>query len=248
MALGFVFLDRRGFVVGGSRGRADRLPEGRFAVPDPDDGSRLTFWRVESTNRDGSRKELRPWPPDVRWAPWRPDYPEGLDAGQRREWSQRWYDEVYFGWKEQVIEAIAADPQGAADEFARSAPDADLPSPVKKRPRQQVRRPRPVSAKQRQIAAERLMVEALRRVGMSERDIAAELLLPKTTVHRRLVGEQVVDGVALLMAEVRVASLVQQVTDLARQASPEDVPALRERVEQIQQLQARIADRSAGVR
>jgi hypothetical protein len=219
---------------------AHHLPEGRFAVPDPDDPGRMTYWRVESITVSGSKKELRPWPADVRWAPLRPPYPPDLDKEQRRQWSQDWYDDVYFGWKDAVIAAIAADPQTAADEFARSSPMADLPEPTKARARQRVRA-KPMSRKARQVAAERLMAEALRKVGMSERGVAAEMGLPKTTARRRLQGGQVADGLAAVFLEARIARLMVQVLDAAQSASPDDLPRLQAQLEQIKRLQATAA-------
>jgi hypothetical protein len=233
----YIFLDREGVTVGCKRGCADGLPLGRYAVPDPDDEDRMTYWRVEESGR---HRVLRPWPADVRWAPWRPPYPEGLDREQRREWSQRWYDEVFFGWKDAVIAAIAADHQAAADEFARSAPTADLPEPVRKRPRVRVR-PKPVSKKQRQIAAEALLAEALRRAGMSERGIAGELGLPKTTAHRRLAGAKVVDSLSQVFLEAEIARLISRVMEAALTAGPEDLPRLVAQIEQVRKLQARAA-------
>lgn len=235
-ALAFVIPDQRSNAVGSTRGTAHHLPEGRFAVEDPDEPGRWTYWRVESTTVSGSKKELRPWPADVRWAPMRPPYPEGLDFQQRKAWSQEWYDDVYFAWKDEVIEAIAANPQAAADEFARSAPSADLPAPVKKRPKARVRA-RPVSKKQREVAAQALMAEALRRAGMSERGIAGELGLPKTTTHRRLSGARVADGLAQIFVEAEIARLMASIVGLARVAGPEDLPRLQEQLEKVRRLQ-----------
>jgi predicted transcriptional regulator len=244
VALVFDFLDRGRSVVSGSRGVAHHLPLGRFAVPDPDDGERMTYWRVEAANASGSKRVLRPWPADVRWAPMRPAYPEGLDREGRRRWADDWYADVYFRWKDDVIAEIAADPQAAADEFARSAPSADLPEPVKKRPRVRVR-PRTVSRKQREISAQALLAEALCRAGLSERQIAGELGLPKTTVHRRLSGAEMVSGLEGVLLEVRIADLIAQVMELARAAGPEDVPRVLVALERVKTLQARAAGLAA---
>ncbi len=240
LALVFVFSDRGRFVVGSSRGTAHHLPEGRFAVPDPDDEDRMTYWRVESITASGSKKELRPWPADVRWAPLRPPYPEGLDRQQRKDWSQDWYDDVYFAWKDEVVAAIAADPQAAADEFARSAPTAELPAPVRKRPRVRLR-PLAVSKKQREIAAQSILAEAFRRAGMSEREIAGEIGLPKTTTHRRLSGASLADGVAGVIVDARIAGLIADVLAAARTAGPEDIPRLLVQLERVKRLQAKAA-------
>lgn len=223
--------------MGSSRGTAHHLPEGRFAVPDPDDPDRMTYWRVESTNADGSKKELRPWPADVRWAPLRPPYPPDLDKAQRRQWTDGWYASEYFGWKDEVVAAIAADPQAAADEFSRSAPTAVLPEPTKPRPRQRVRK-KPMSKKAREVAAQKLFAEALRRAGMSERQMAAEMGLPKTTARRRLQGGAVADGLAAVFIEARIAQLMAQVIGMAQTASPEDLPRLQAQLEHIHRLQA----------
>ena len=220
--------------MGSRRGDADHLPLGMFAVRDPDDDDRMTYWRVEE---DGKHRALRPWPADVRWAPLSPPCPEGLNPAQRREWRDGWYADVYFGWKEEVIRRIAEDPQAAADEFAEASPTADLPAPLKKRPRTRVR-PKPVSAKQRQVAAERLMAEALRRAGMTERAIAAELGVPKTTAHRRLTsGQRVADELTRILLEVRISELLGQVMQAARSATAEDLPRLLAQVEQVRRLQ-----------
>ena len=222
---------------------------GRFAVLDPDDGGRWTFWRVEATNASGSRRELRPWPPDVRWAPLRPPYPEGLDFQQRKAWSQDWYDREYFAWKEAVIAAIEADPQGAAAEFVDRAPAADLPEPTKPR-RRSSRRPRPMSAKQRQVAVERLMAEALASAGMSERQVAAEMDLPKTTARRRLLAarrsDAVMSVVSRLVLQARVQELTVQLALAAKSAGPEDLPRLREQLAQVRRLADLAAGREVG--
>lgn len=194
----------------------------------------MTFWLVEPSGRG---RALRPYPPDVRWAPRRPPYPPGLSKVERREWTDRWYSEAYFGWKESVIEAIAVDPQAAANAFERLAPVAEWPEPTKKRPRERKPAAWRVSAKQRQVQAERLLASALARAGMSERAIASEMGVPKTTVHRRLDGEPIADALAGVMLEVQVSSLLANLMESVRTARPEDAPRLRQQLDRIARMQ-----------
>lgn len=173
----------------GRNGRpdADSIPDGHYAVPSPDDPQRLTLWRV-------SAGRLLDWPDGTRWRPLPPPPPPDMPKADRRAWRQGWYDNVYCGWKAVVIGAIAADPDLAARRFRVEHGEVELPPPPPHKPRQarQARRrtksPKPprISPEARRRAAEQVAAVALRQLGRSYRQIAAEMHLPLTTVHRRL--------------------------------------------------------------
>ncbi|MFY1673688.1 hypothetical protein ACN27G_27640 [Plantactinospora sp. WMMB334] len=184
---------------------------GRYAVRDPDDDGRWTYWRVEAVGR--SRRELRPWPPDVRWYPNRPPYPADLPKEQRAAWRQEWYDRVYFGWKEAVVAAIAADPQAAADAFAEHAPSAVLPERRKPRRRKPEPWERRVAPSSRKRADDRILAAALKLAGLSFAEVGRVLDLPKTTAIRRVVETRQRAEVPDLLARASVAVEIVRLQD-----------------------------------
>ncbi|MGA5606199.1 helix-turn-helix domain-containing protein [Streptomyces griseoincarnatus] len=103
-----------------ARPAVPRLPDGAYAVPDPQDPAVTTLWRV-------AYGELRPWPPRRRWAPRPPKADPSLTAEERRARRERWYAEVYWPWKLTVVEEIRRAPQAAADLFERLVPEHDRP-------------------------------------------------------------------------------------------------------------------------
>ncbi|MGA5552640.1 hypothetical protein [Streptomyces pseudogriseolus] len=103
-----------------ARPAVPRLPDGAYAVPDPQDPAVTTLWRV-------AYGELRPWPPRRRWAPRPPKADPGLTAEERRARRERWYAEVYWPWKLAVVEEIRRAPQAAADLFKRLVPEHERP-------------------------------------------------------------------------------------------------------------------------
>lgn len=230
------------------RGSAEHLPEGLYAVPSPSEPDMITFWFVR-----GGR--LRDWPEGSRWRPVRPPYPEHLtDRQSRRDWNDAWYDEVYFPWKDAVIEAIAADPEEAAAEFRRIEPDATMPVkgppvPRPKRDRVPVKR---MTAEQRRLAEQRLIATALKAAGLSYSEVAGALDLPRTTAIRRVqvgraVGQPTVGmviGDALL--SVQIGDLAAKTRQAALEAkTPDDVKALRERLARLEELRGRLVARFA---
>ncbi|MGA5492566.1 hypothetical protein ACPCTG_32760 [Streptomyces pseudogriseolus] len=103
-----------------ARPAVPRLPDGAYAVPDPQDPAVTTLWRV-------AYGELRPWPPRRRWAPRPPKADPSLTAEERRARRERWYAEVYWPWKLAVVEEIRRAPQAAADLFERLVPEHERP-------------------------------------------------------------------------------------------------------------------------
>lgn len=232
------------------RGRADHLPLGRYAVQDPDDGG-WTYWRVESTGR--TSRELRPWPPDVRWAPDRPPYPEGLSRDERDEWRQAWYDDVYFVWKERVIAAIAEDPQAAASAFAEHSPHAVLPPEEERRPRRKPwspPMPKPVSAAAKRRSEERILAAALKLAGLSYSQVAESLDLPRTTAIRRAVSgrqpTEVRDVVAQTMLALDISRMQERLSEVvlaaeAGKVSSAEAERIRLMVDRLEALRALVA-------
>lgn len=92
-----------------------------FAVPDPDDAARITYWR---RSNDG---QLAPWPAKARYGPalYRkpgPGHqhviPAGLGGEERRQWTLRWFETVSGPWHLRARAAVEADPLVAAARFA----------------------------------------------------------------------------------------------------------------------------------
>lgn len=84
-----------------------------FAVPDPADHGRMTYWRRTAHT-------LRPWPPRARYEPrlLRTDVPDGLTGNELREYAVRWWHEVAGPWHDAITAAIDTDPAGCAARFA----------------------------------------------------------------------------------------------------------------------------------
>lgn len=84
-----------------------------FAVPDPSDATRMTYWREAG----GKRK---PWPAKATYGPalYRTDLPDGLDWQARQDWIADWMRANAWPWYEQVNAAIEADRAGCARRFA----------------------------------------------------------------------------------------------------------------------------------
>lgn len=82
-----------------------------FAVPDPADPARMTYWRR-------SRGVLRPWPPRARYGPLltRADVPAVEPA--RREFLLRWAAQVAAPWRTAILAAVETDPLACAARFA----------------------------------------------------------------------------------------------------------------------------------
>lgn len=92
------------------------LPDGYFAVPDPDDPSMLTCWRV----KDDNGRALTASPTGAHYGPtlYRRDVPKGLKGRDRALWVNAWFTEVRGPWDRKIREAIAADPEAAGLRFA----------------------------------------------------------------------------------------------------------------------------------
>jgi hypothetical protein len=92
-----------------------------FAVADPDDPTRITYWRRADSG------QLAPWPAKARYGPalYRkpgPGHqhviPAGLSGEERRQWLLAWIEDVSAPWHRRAHEAIKADPLAAAARFA----------------------------------------------------------------------------------------------------------------------------------
>lgn len=92
------------------------LPDGYYAVPDPDDPATITCWRV----KDDSGRTLAPSPSGAHFGPalYKRDLPKGLKGRERAVWINTWYAEVRGPWDRKIRAAIAVDPQAAGLRFA----------------------------------------------------------------------------------------------------------------------------------
>lgn len=158
------------------------VPDGLYAVADPDDPGRLTYWSVAGG-------AVRDYPPGTRWRPMPPPHPVGLPRDQQAAVRQRWYAGPYRRWRDAVDAAIVADPAGAAARFQARYPEATLPEPPQRRRsparirRRAARRQSPAQHRRR---VEMLTAAALAETGMSVRAIADVLGLSRTTAWRRI--------------------------------------------------------------
>lgn len=84
-----------------------------FAVADPTDPARITYWR--RTNG-----KLAPWPSRARYGPQllRSDLPAGLAGQERQEWIQAWFRAHVTPWHTQVHATIDTNPETCAARFA----------------------------------------------------------------------------------------------------------------------------------
>lgn len=89
-----------------------RPPDGFYSAWDIA-GGRLTHWRVSDRGR-----RLDPWPSGAKYGPVRPVYDPAADPESRREAMRRWKDERDAA-RQLALDAIAADPQTAAQLFVR---------------------------------------------------------------------------------------------------------------------------------
>lgn len=151
---------------------------GTFAVPDPDDPDRMTFWTA-----GGGR--LNPWPDGMRWAPLPPKFDRS--DPDRKQQVDDFYAEVYHPWKRRVIDAINADREAATERFQEFHGNVELP-PVPVRSPRAPRSGRRRSANdevQRRRIEEQLLTAILRNAGQSYGQVADLLGIPKTTAYRR---------------------------------------------------------------
>jgi hypothetical protein len=84
-----------------------------FAVADPNDATRITYWRR-------TEGRLKPWPATARYGPalYRTDLPADLKGQAQREWIASWHRQHTFPWHEAIRAAIDSDPTGCAARFA----------------------------------------------------------------------------------------------------------------------------------
>lgn len=84
-----------------------------FAVPDPVDPQRMTYWRQ-------TEHSFTAWPPAARYQPrlLKSQAPAGLTGQARREWVWAWAAQHLQPWFDAVRVTIAADSQECAARFA----------------------------------------------------------------------------------------------------------------------------------
>jgi hypothetical protein len=176
--------------MGEHRHRYPVLPAGHYHVLDQD--GRDTYWWIDHAGR------LRDYPPGHRWRPLPPPRPDDVPAEEREQWRQQWYEDVYFRFKAGIAEAISEDPAAAAHRFRDRYTAAEIPEPQPRvRHRYRQRRPSLPTGLQQQRAAEALAAAALAQAGMSVREIARTLELPRMTAWRRARSAEDATGVAM---------------------------------------------------
>jgi hypothetical protein len=225
------------------------LPDGGYAVPDPDRPGVMTLWSVV-------RGIPRDFPEGTRWRPWPPSFTH-LDRPARDEARSSWYRDVYFRWREQVSAAIAADPEAARTAFVAAAGHQELPPP-RRAPGKAATGTRSTAGKRRTTAASRrdevaLLAAALRSGGRSWRAVAALLDLPKSTVHSLAANREPVDAPEVVIAGLALArtlDLTEQVQRAWRAADPATRCALDRRLSDLARLRDELTKRvdAAGVR
>ena len=227
--------------MGSKRGSARGLPEGFYAVPDPDHPGRLTFWMV----RAGS---ISDWPSGTRWRPVRPPYPPHLSGAERRTWNDDWYATRYFPWKDRLIEAIAANVEGAAARFRQEHPDVVLPPSAPRRSPAASRRPSaPSGAAQRtefqsKLLEERLIAGALRRSRKTYQEIARVLGVSKPTAIRRVqeaeaMGNPGTQSVVLAaLYQARIGAMESRLLGMCSEAGVAPEGPAREMLGQLREL------------
>jgi hypothetical protein len=84
-----------------------------FAVPDPTDPQRMTYWRQTD-------QRFTAWPARARYGPrlLKSDVPAELTGRARQEWIWKWAADHLNPWFAAVRTAIADDPNGCAARFA----------------------------------------------------------------------------------------------------------------------------------
>jgi hypothetical protein len=87
-----------------------------YAVLDPSDPGRMTYWRQTKTGR-------APWPAKARYQPtlYTSDIPAGVRPSERGEWISQWHREHALPWWDALHAAIDADPIAAQARFAAFA-------------------------------------------------------------------------------------------------------------------------------
>lgn len=95
--------------------RLSEIPDGYYAVADPDHPGTITYWRMHRHPKRG--RVLDPWPAKARYGPtaWRKDTPREPAAKQR-------YLEAYWArrgaWNWKIRKAIMRDPAAANARFS----------------------------------------------------------------------------------------------------------------------------------
>jgi hypothetical protein len=220
--------------MGEHRKRYPELPDGHFSVVDT--RGRVTHWWVQ-----GGR--LRDFPLSARWRPLPPPAPAGLRGEDRERWREQWYRSTYWPFKDHIASEISADPLAAARRFRDRFAAGELPPDPPPRPRRRRpswSRPRRASPADQRRAVEALAAHALAQAGMSVRQIAGTLEMPRMNAWRRVRQAESATGVA-----VARAALLQRADQLQASLLAESVmvPEHREQLaEWIGDLRQVVAD------
>ena len=89
------------------------LPDGYYAVPDPDDTTAMTYWRAKGGG-------LHPHPAKTWYGPARPlrqDAPSPKGGPEFQEWMRDYFDR-WTAWARRVRDSLAIDPAATARRFA----------------------------------------------------------------------------------------------------------------------------------
>jgi hypothetical protein len=96
-------------------GDLDLIPNGFYAVADPDDAATMTYWhRLRTTRTNG----IRPWPASRRYGPpmlLRSDLP--ADPAEKDAFIAAW-SARRLAYRSRIVSTIAADTMAAAHRFA----------------------------------------------------------------------------------------------------------------------------------
>jgi hypothetical protein len=90
------------------------IPDGYYAVPDPNDPAVLTAWRAVNGH-------LKPAPVGAKWGPvlYKRDV-AGMSPLDRQRYVSAWFNDVRWPWDRAVRAAIVADPEAAGALYAKT--------------------------------------------------------------------------------------------------------------------------------
>jgi hypothetical protein len=177
------------------------LPAGNYAVDDPDQPGRLTFWQVPV----GAPTRLVPYPPGTRWAPLPPSFADE-PYEQRRPLRDVWYQSKYWPWKREVARTILAAPGGAVRAFTDRYPG--VPPLVDQAAVRRAQRAQERVREQHTQARDAVAAAALAAAGLTVSALTRHLGLgeDRRTARRRLaLGREMIardpEGARSLLAE-----------------------------------------------
>src|SRR5215213_9571612 len=98
----------------------EHLPEGYYAVADPENEGEMSYWRRKDKGKHKT-PSFDPWPLKARYGPrllTSDPRLKGLKGEQRNQFVRSWYEGVKYPYMARVVEAIASDPVTAGKRFA----------------------------------------------------------------------------------------------------------------------------------